>query len=255
MRNVFVPRRSTLAASLLLLVAPLACAKKEAAPELSAAAAAGAAPVAKAAPAADPGLTVPEGASVSLLEPNDTAVYVVGDGKEKANIHVRFGLSGMEARPAGEIVPGTGHHHLIINAEGTEFGQPVPKTETSIHYGQGQTEADIELTPGEYTLTAQFANGAHLSYGEKMRASVKIRVEKPVPAVDPDAAPTAPVPAPGDLAPGVPAVDPAAKTPPSSEPPPPGALPPVGVVVPAPVPAVPAPGAAAPNPAPAAAGK
>ena len=29
-------------------------------------------------------------------------------------VYVEFGVEGMEVRPAGEIVEGTGHHHLLI---------------------------------------------------------------------------------------------------------------------------------------------
>jgi hypothetical protein len=48
---------------------------------------------------------------------------------------------------------------------------------THIHFGKGQEETELELEPGEYTLTLQFADGFHRSYGEKMSTTIKITVE------------------------------------------------------------------------------
>ena len=89
---------------------------------------------------------------------------------------VKFGVEGMALDPAGEIKAGSGHHHLIINGSVIAEGTVVPADETHIHYGKAQTEAEIELAPGDYTLTMQFANGAHESYGEPMSAQIKVSV-------------------------------------------------------------------------------
>ena len=97
---------------------------------------------------------------------------------------VQFGVEGMAVDPAGEIKEGSGHHHLIINGTVISTGTVVPADETHIHYGQAQTEAEISLEPGEYTLTMQFANGAHESYGEPMSAQIKVTVVAAAPAAD-----------------------------------------------------------------------
>ena len=47
---------------------------------------------------------------------------------------------------------------------------------THIHFGGGQTEADVELTPGEHTLTLQFANGMHQSYGADWSKTITVTV-------------------------------------------------------------------------------
>ncbi len=60
---------------------------------------------------------------------------------------VKFGVEGMKILPAGEIVSGTGHHHLIIDGSAVAPGQVVPADERHIHFGKGQTEAEIELNP------------------------------------------------------------------------------------------------------------
>ena len=43
-----------------------------------------------------------------------------------------------------------------------------------------RTETELELPPGEHTLRLQFANGAHLSYGEKMSATITVKVQEPL---------------------------------------------------------------------------
>ena len=56
------------------------------------------------------------------------------------------------------------------------MGTVVPKDDTHLHYGQAQTEAQLMLTPGPHTLTMQFADGAHMSYGPQMASTIKITV-------------------------------------------------------------------------------
>lgn len=90
---------------------------------------------------------------------------------------VKFIVTGMTVAPAGETKENTGHHHLLINADGIAAGQLVPADETHIHFGKAQTETVVDLASGNYTLTLQFANGLHQSYGEVMRKSVKITVK------------------------------------------------------------------------------
>jgi len=99
------------------------------------------------------------------------------DGQEVTSpFKVRFGLEGMKIAPLGDMTPGTGHHHLIINGKALTKGEPVPVNETHLHFGKGQTETELKLPPGDYTLTLQFGNGAHQSYGPEMSRTIKVRV-------------------------------------------------------------------------------
>ncbi|MEY3651088.1 MAG: hypothetical protein RLZZ351_453 [Pseudomonadota bacterium] len=90
---------------------------------------------------------------------------------------VKFAVTGMTVSPAGDTSINTGHHHLLINAEGIAAGQVVPADERHIHFGKGQTETLVTLPSGQYTLTLQFANGLHQSYGEMMRKSIHVTVK------------------------------------------------------------------------------
>ena len=96
----------------------------------------------------------------------------------KSPLKVEFAVDGMSIRPAGEDVKDktSGHHHLIIDAEGIPAGQVVPMDKQHIHYGKGQTGDEITLTPGKHTLRLQFADGAHLSYGPEMSSAITVTV-------------------------------------------------------------------------------
>jgi hypothetical protein len=108
--------------------------------------------------------------SVSLLEPANNAV--VG-----TTFKVRFGVVGMKVEPAGDVVANSGHHHLLIDTGSIASGESIPFTPKHMHFGKGQQEADVKLEPGVYKLTAQFANGAHQSYGKDMSQTITITVK------------------------------------------------------------------------------
>lgn len=111
-----------------------------------------------------------EGARVFFVNLEEGAVV-------SSPLKVEMGLEGMTIKPAGEIVEGTGHHHLIINDSPSPYGTVVGADETHIHFGKGQTETEITLEPGEYSLTLQFADGFHRSYGEQVSTTIHITVE------------------------------------------------------------------------------
>lgn len=92
--------------------------------------------------------------------------------------NIEMGVEGMKVQAAGQVVEGTGHHHIIIGPVGIEKGVAVPKDETHIHFGKGQTKAQLELVPGTHKLTLQFADGNHSSYGEVGATTITINVEK-----------------------------------------------------------------------------
>ena len=120
-----------------------------------------------------PGCTLiaaPPTQAVSLLEPADGSVLT-------SPFRVRFGIRGMAVAPAGDIVANSGHHHLVINGGAVPAGESVPFTERHQHFGKGQTETEVRLPPGVYQLTAQFANGAHQSYGQAMSQTIKVTVK------------------------------------------------------------------------------
>jgi len=90
---------------------------------------------------------------------------------------VQMAVDGMAVRPAGEVVDGTGHHHLIVDGGPLEAGTPVPADATHLHFGKGQIETTLKLPPGRHTLTLQFADGQHRSYGPGMSRTITVHVK------------------------------------------------------------------------------
>lgn len=91
---------------------------------------------------------------------------------------VVMGIEGMIVEPAGEVKEGYGHHHILINQLMWPEGEIIPPSDTTIHFGKGQTETELTLDPGDYTISLQFADGVHRSYGEPMTSSIKVKVEE-----------------------------------------------------------------------------
>jgi len=91
---------------------------------------------------------------------------------------VKFEAIGMKTEPAGTEGSESGHHHIIIDGPAPDEGEVIPADPKHLHYGKAQTEAVIELPPGKHTLTLQFADGLHRSYGASMRATIEIEVVK-----------------------------------------------------------------------------
>jgi hypothetical protein len=111
----------------------------------------------------------PAGARVFFVSPADGATVT-------SPVKLVFGVEGIAVKPAGDLTPSTGHHHLIISDAATTAGMVVPKDDTHIHYGQGQTEAEVPLPLGTHKLTMQFADGSHISYGEPLAATITVTV-------------------------------------------------------------------------------
>ena len=90
---------------------------------------------------------------------------------------IDMGVEGMLIEPAGVVKEGYGHHHILINQRFWPEGEVIPTSDSTLHYGKGQTDASIELDPGKYIISLQFADGVHVSFGEEMSDSIEIIVE------------------------------------------------------------------------------
>jgi hypothetical protein len=96
-------------------------------------------------------------------------VYIIAP-QNCATVHgpvtVRFGLKGMGIAPAGVKFDNTGHHHLLIDNDFSELklDAPLPATDKIVHFGKGQTETTLTLTPGKHTLELVFADYLHQSF-------------------------------------------------------------------------------------------
>jgi Domain of unknown function (DUF4399) len=95
-------------------------------------------------------------------------------------VKVEMGVDGMKVDTAGPVVANSGHFHILIDAAGDSIatGQMIVKDSTHLHYGKAQTSAELKLAPGKHTLSLEFADGLHRSYGSQMAATVSVTVKK-----------------------------------------------------------------------------
>ena len=104
-------------------------------------------------------LAPPAGVEVYFIAPQNGA-------KLHSPVTVKFGLKGMGIAPAGIKFDNTGHHHLLIDTDFSELNldAPMPATDKIVHFGKGQTETTLTLTPGKHTLQLVFADYLHQSF-------------------------------------------------------------------------------------------
>ena len=113
----------------------------------------------------------PEGASLYFISPADGETVT-------SPVTVRFGTQGIGVAPAGIKADATGHHHLIIDGSLPPLDQPIPSNETYRHFGGGQTETTIELSPGEHTLQLLMGDHQHKPHKPVVASpTITIRVE------------------------------------------------------------------------------
>ena len=113
---------------------------------------------APAAAAALPRTPAPAGAAIYIISPKDGATV-------RNPVLVQFGLKGMGVAPAGIKFDNSGHHHLLIDsAPPSEMGIPLPATDKIVHFGKGQTETTLNLSPGKHTLQLLFADLNHIPH-------------------------------------------------------------------------------------------
>lgn len=101
--------------------------------------------------------SAPAAGTVTIVEPADGAELDAGP--------VLFVLEtdGVEIVAAGNMDPGTGHHHLIVDAD-VDWALPIPN-DPGVHYHMGQAETELTLTdlaPGEHRIIAVVADGVHI---------------------------------------------------------------------------------------------
>lgn len=111
----------------------------------------------------------PTNAGVYFVQPTDGATV-------DQTFKVVFGLRNMGVAPAGVEKSGTGHHHLLIDTEvPSDLSKPLPATDQVKHFGGGQTETEVTLSPGKHTLQLVVGDHMHVPHNPPV-VSEKITV-------------------------------------------------------------------------------
>ncbi len=99
-------------------------------------------------------------AKVFFIEPKGGAMVT-------SPVHMKFGSSGTEisAVPAGDVKtarPGMTHYHVGVGVSCLPPGKNIVKgTPSWVHFGDGKSEIDMQLTPGRHRLALQLGDDLH----------------------------------------------------------------------------------------------
>jgi len=97
---------------------------------------------------------------IFFVEPKNNATV-------KSPVHLKFGIENYKiaAVPEGDVKtarPGVGHYHVGVEQDCLKPGATIVKgTPQWVHLGKGDTEMDMQLTPGKHKLSLQLGDDLH----------------------------------------------------------------------------------------------
>jgi hypothetical protein len=115
------------------------------------------------APAATTPASPPPAASaaprVFFVEPKDGATV-------KSPVKLRFSTENFPISPVPEGTvttarPGVGHHHVGVDTDCLPPGTVIPKAAPWVHFGKGDAEIDMQLSPGTHKLALEIGDDTH----------------------------------------------------------------------------------------------
>jgi len=110
----------------------------------------------------------PAGATVFIDSPKE--------GDLVANpVRVVFGVTGVTVTPVDQPVENGGHHHLLIDTSLASAGVAIPTDAKHLHFGKGETETTVELSPGAHTLQLVLGDQRHVPF-DPVVASQKVNI-------------------------------------------------------------------------------
>lgn len=96
-----------------------------------------------------------------FVEPTDGATV-------KSPVKLKFGVEGLEIAPVpqGEVTTARanmGHYHVAVDTDCLAPGTVIPKGQAWVHFGDGKSEMDMQLTPGSHRLALAVGDDLHAS--------------------------------------------------------------------------------------------
>lgn len=114
----------------------------------------------------------PAAPTVTILAPAE------GSFQEEKDVTVWL-RSTVPIVPAGDMAPGTGHHHLYLDSDLGDMSAPIPTVPGSIvHMGDASNEYVFEnVSSGPHRIIAVVADGAHVPLQPLVVDTVEFVVE------------------------------------------------------------------------------
>lgn len=119
-----------------------------------------------------PSASVSSGSGVTITTPGSATSH-------RGAVKVCMSTSGYTVEPAKKgVTAGHGHHHILVDVlpSQIDFSKPLAKDASHVHMGDGSSCKTLTLSPGQHTLTAQFARGNHVPY-KGVHHTISIRVK------------------------------------------------------------------------------
>ena len=107
------------------------------------------------------------GATAATPKPRAFFVEPKAGATVKSPVHLKFGVENYKiaAVPDGTVTtarPGIGHFHVGVDTGCVVSGKTIVKgTPSWVHFGKGDSEIDMQLTPGKHKLALQVADDLH----------------------------------------------------------------------------------------------
>lgn len=107
-------------------------------------------------------------ASVEIVAPED-------GGTASSPVTLEMSASGIEIAPAADQVEGAAHYHAFVDLPAVAAGDAVPQDTAGVfHFGSDTL--DLELEPGEHTVTVVLGDNTHIRL-DVTEATVTFTVE------------------------------------------------------------------------------
>lgn len=90
-----------------------------------------------------------------------SVALIVPDTVVAGPVVVQFRLSNYGIAPAGVVVAGTGHFHVLVDTDPPAVGEVIPVSTRIVHLGGGQIEGVVDLAPGPHVLRAVLGDAQH----------------------------------------------------------------------------------------------
>lgn len=106
-------------------------------------------------------------AAKKAVKPRVFFIEPVNGATVSSPVHMKFGAEGIQivAVPEGEVTktrPGVGHYHIGVGVSCLPTGKTIVKgTPSWVHFGDGKSEIDMQLTPGRHRLALQLGDDLH----------------------------------------------------------------------------------------------
>ena len=114
--------------------------------------------------------------------PSNARIYFANlkDGQVVSSpLKVEMAVEAMHVDTANGILkPASGHHHILVDIDSIKTGEVIKKDSVHIHFGNAQTSAEVKLPPGKHSLTLQFADALHRSYGSRLTNKITVDVKQ-----------------------------------------------------------------------------